>query len=69
MPASHSWCATCGRGTEAEVLRVRIFDSRAAATRPSWTDGGAARKAHLVADLYRSEDRERLLMRGVEVEP
>ena len=57
------------RHREAEALRIRIFDSREAATRPSWTDGGATRRAHLLADLYRDGDRERLLLRGVEVDP
>lgn len=57
------------RHREAEALRVRVFDSHEAARRPSWTDGGAARKAHLVGDLYRDGERERLLVRGREVAP
>ena len=57
------------RHQDAEVLRVRIFDSQAAATHPSWTNGGATRKAHLVANFYRNGDRERFLLRGIEVDP
>ena len=57
------------RHRDAEVLRVRIFDSQAAATHPSWTNGGATRKAHLVANLYRNGDREQFLLRGIEVDP
>lgn len=57
------------RHREAEVLRIRIFDSREAASRPSWSDGGAARREHLVADLYREPGRERFLLRGREVRP
>ena len=57
------------RHRDAEVLRIRVFDSRDAATKPSWTDGGAARKAHLLADLFRAPGRERFLVRGREVDP
>lgn len=57
------------RHREAKMLRIRIFDSREAASRPSWSDGGAARREHLVADLYREPGRERFLVRGREVRP
>lgn len=57
------------RHREAEVLRIRVFDDREAAGRPSWTDGGAALREHLVADLYREPGRERFVVRGREVNP
>lgn len=59
------------RHRDADFLRLRVFDSRTAAGRPSWTDGGASRRAHLVADLRRSarSGREQLDVRGRSVAP
>lgn len=57
------------RHRDARFLRIRIFDSREAAMRPSFRDDGAARDTHLLADLFREPGRERLLLRGVEVRP
>ncbi|MGH0028164.1 MAG: hypothetical protein ACQGVC_00105 [Myxococcota bacterium] len=53
----------------AETLRIRVFDSKQAALTPSWTDAGDARKQHLVADFLREPGRERMLIRGREVQP
>jgi hypothetical protein len=57
------------RHRDAEMLRIRVFDSAIAAKTPSWSDAGASRDAHLVADLLRERERERMLVRGREVEP
>ena len=57
------------RHRSAEVLRIRIFDDRDAALTPTYTDDGAAREAHLQADLLREPGRERFVLRGREVRP
>jgi len=51
---------------DAEWLTLRIFDDAAAATRPSWTDGGESKAAHLVAELRRNTagPGEHLTIRG-----
>jgi hypothetical protein len=55
---------------DAEWLTLRVFDSQAAATRPSWTDGGEIRRRHLVAELRRNTagPGEQLEVRGREVD-
>ena len=55
---------------DADWLTLRIFDSAAAATRPSWTDGGKSRQAHLVAELRRNTagQGEWLKVRGQELD-
>lgn len=57
------------RHREAEMLRIRVFDSAVAAKTPSWSDAGASREEHLIADLLREPERERMLIRGRAVEP
>jgi len=59
------------RHRDAEHLVVRVFDSAGAARRPSWTDQGRTRDAHLVAELRRDvvNGREWLRVRGREIEP
>lgn len=59
------------RHRDAEILGVRVFDSLEAARRPSWTDQGRSRDAHLVAELRRDavHGRETLRVRGREIEP
>lgn len=59
------------RHRDAEHLAVRVFDSAEAARRPSWTDQGRTRDAHLVAELRRdvANGREWLRVRGREIEP
>ena len=57
------------RHRDARVLRVRVFDADEAAARPSWTDGGAERDAHLVAELIRDPSTTRLRVRNREVAP
>jgi hypothetical protein len=44
------------RHRDCTYLRVQVFDSEAAARRPSWIDDGASRAEHLVAELVRMPD-------------
>jgi hypothetical protein len=59
------------RHRDAEVLTVRIYDSAEAATTPSWTDGGEAQRAHLVAEVTRNarSARDEIAVRGRALQP
>lgn len=56
---------------DAEHLLVRVFDDERAAFQPSWTDQGAMRRDHLVAELRRTgaSGRERLVVRERVIKP
>lgn len=58
------------RHRDARTVGLRVFDSVEAAHRPSWTDGGASRETHLVAELRYNERNERpwIRVRGRQIE-